>query len=68
MSPKIVDKERLQVREQELLDVALSIIEREGVAGLNMDRLAAQVPYSKGTIITISVVKRTFSSAFAVRA
>jgi len=50
MSPRVVDEERLQAREAELLDAALSIIEQEGVAGLNMDKLVARVPYSKGTI------------------
>ncbi len=50
MSPKIVDQQSLQAREKELLDSALSIIEKSGVAGFNMDKLAALVPYSKGTI------------------
>ncbi|MES9963532.1 MAG: TetR/AcrR family transcriptional regulator [Candidatus Sedimenticola sp. 20ELBAFRAG] len=50
MCPRIVDKESLASRELELLAAALSIIENRGVAGLNMDRLVAQVPYSKGTV------------------
>lgn len=50
MSPRIVDEESLQAREDELLESALSIIETDGVAGLNMDKLVARVPYSKGTI------------------
>ncbi len=50
MSPRILDEESLHARELELLDTALSIIEKEGVAGLNMDKLTSCVPYSKGTI------------------
>ncbi|MES9957989.1 MAG: TetR/AcrR family transcriptional regulator [Sedimenticola sp.] len=50
MCPRIVDKESLEARELELLAAALEVIESEGTAGLNMDKLVARVPYSKGTV------------------
>jgi len=37
-------------REQLILDMAQSIINEEGYSHLNMDRIAARVEYSKGTI------------------
>jgi len=50
MSPKILDKDSLLLREREMLDAALAIIEAEGTSGLTMDKLVARVPYSKGTV------------------
>ncbi|WP_233006764.1 TetR/AcrR family transcriptional regulator [Rheinheimera faecalis] len=37
-------------REQELLQIALQLVEAEGYANLTMDKLTAASPYSKGTI------------------
>ncbi len=50
MSPKILNKEDLKKREQELIETALEIIKTAGTAGLTMDKVVARVPYSKGTV------------------
>ena len=48
--PKIVTEEELLEREQSILDAACSIIENEGFAGLTMDKVVGQVPFSKGSV------------------
>ena len=50
MPPRYIDESELQAREQAILDQALAIISAHGLAALNMDKLIAQVPYSKGTV------------------
>ncbi len=50
MCPRIVTEEDRQNRDQELLDTALELIRRENVTSLSMDKLVANVPYSKGTV------------------
>jgi len=50
MSPKVIDEDALQAREQVLLDTALEMITEYGVAALTMDKLVSRVPYSKGTV------------------
>ncbi len=50
MCPRIVSPEDRQLRDQELLDTALELIRRESITSLSMDKLAANVPYSKGTV------------------
>ncbi len=50
MCPRIVtDEDRLQ-RDRELLDTALELIQQDNLTSLSMDKLAANVPYSKGTV------------------
>ncbi|WDE04305.1 TetR/AcrR family transcriptional regulator [Thalassomonas viridans] len=50
MAPKILDEHSLQAREQEIIDAALALIAREGVANVTMDKVVAKVSYSKGTV------------------
>ncbi|MGB0465927.1 MAG: TetR/AcrR family transcriptional regulator [Pontibacterium sp.] len=50
MSPRVIDDATRDAREQDLICTALNIISTEGVSGLTMDKLVAQVPYSKGTV------------------
>jgi AcrR family transcriptional regulator len=50
MSPRIVDSAALEAREEDILSTALQIIGKEGVAGLTIDRVVAQLPFSKGTV------------------
>lgn len=45
-----LDPEALEQREREILDYAIALIIRDGPAGMTMERLAAQVPFSKGTL------------------
>jgi AcrR family transcriptional regulator len=47
LSPK---KLEIQEREQKILSVARSIVVREGYQSLNMERIAGEVEYSRGTI------------------
>lgn len=48
--PKIVTQEELSQREQTVIDAACELIAETGFAGLNMDRVVARVPYSKGAV------------------
>lgn len=50
MSPRIIDDATREARETELLQTALSVIAKEGVSGLTIDKMVALVPYSKGTV------------------
>lgn len=50
MSPKIIDHQALEAREEEIMLTALSIMAEGGVAGLTIDKLVAKLPYSKGTV------------------
>ena len=43
-------QEEITARESELLGISRRLILKHGVQGLTMDRLAAETPYSKGTI------------------
>ena len=49
MSPRKIDSQTRQDREQELLDAAMKLISDQGVEGLTMDKRVGAVPYSKGT-------------------
>lgn len=50
MAPKILDEQSLLAREQEIIECALELIKLNGAENLTMDKLVAQVPYSKGTV------------------
>lgn len=50
MPPRYIAPETLQAREEEILDSALEIISSHGVVALTMDKLVANVSYSKGTV------------------
>lgn len=50
MTPRIIDDHAIQAREQHIIDTTISLIEKEGIENLTMDKVVAAVPYSKGTI------------------
>lgn len=50
MSPRIVNEENLQARELEIINAATLLMQSIGIENLTMDKLVAQVPYSKGTV------------------
>lgn len=48
--PRLLDETALKEREQEILSVAISLIQSLGIENLTMDKVVAQVPFSKGTV------------------
>jgi AcrR family transcriptional regulator len=50
MAPRYMDDASLRDREEEILDQALEIISKNGIVLLTMDKLVANVNYSKGTV------------------
>ncbi|MGB0732138.1 MAG: TetR/AcrR family transcriptional regulator [Pontibacterium sp.] len=50
MSPKVIDDATRDARERELLNTALDVISEIGVSNLTIEKVVAQVPYSKGTV------------------
>jgi AcrR family transcriptional regulator len=50
MSPRQINSQTRDQREEELLDAAMILIGAQGVEGLTMDKLVSAVPYSKGTV------------------
>lgn len=50
MSPKVLDEQALLTRENKILDCAVAYIQDEGVSAMTIDKLAQDLPYSKGTI------------------
>lgn len=50
MSPRILSENEFSLREKELIELARSMIEKEYLITLTIDRLVADSPYSKGTI------------------
>lgn len=50
MAPRLANPHQFAEREQHILDVALSIARDESLSAVTIDRIAARVPFSKGTI------------------
>ncbi|RDE19029.1 TetR/AcrR family transcriptional regulator [Motiliproteus coralliicola] len=50
MSPRALDQHSLKQRELEIIEAALRLLEQVDVSQLTMDKVVAQVPYSKGTV------------------
>lgn len=50
MAPRYMNEALLREREEEILDQALEIISKNGIVLLTMDKLVANVNYSKGTV------------------
>ena len=50
MSPRPLDKQSLLVRELQIMDAALDLVSKTDISLLTMDKVVAQVPYSKGTV------------------
>lgn len=55
-------------REQELLDIAVSILKNEGFAALSLEKLTAKSSYSKGTIYNHFSSKEDCLLALSIRA
>ena len=50
MTPRLLDGNALQAREQQIIDSAVNLIEMLGIENLTMDKVVANVPFSKGTV------------------
>lgn len=50
MSPKLIDEDTLRAREDVIMEAAQKLINKIGAASLTMDKVVAEVPYSKGTV------------------
>lgn len=50
MTPRILDENALQAREQQIINAAIRLIEEQGIENLTMDKVVTQVPFSKGTV------------------
>lgn len=50
MSPKLIDDQRLIIREQQIIDAGIGLIQQQGIENLTMDKVVAKVPFSKGTV------------------
>lgn len=48
--PRLLDEIALKEREQKILTVAITLIQRFGIENLTMDKVVAHVPFSKGTV------------------
>ncbi|MDX2370125.1 MAG: TetR/AcrR family transcriptional regulator [Colwellia sp.] len=48
--PRLLDESALKEREKKILTVAITLIQRLGIENLTMDKVVAQVPFSKGTV------------------
>lgn len=55
-------------REEELIDLAVAILNQEGFAGLSLEKLTAKSSYSKGTIYNHFSSKEDCLSALCIRA
>lgn len=50
MTPRLLDKDSLMAREQEIIDATITLIAQTGVENITMDKVISAVPYSKGTV------------------
>lgn len=48
--PRLLNEDALNEREKTILDVAINLVQRLGIENLTMDKVVAQVPFSKGTV------------------
>lgn len=64
LSPK---KQEMQRREEKILEIARPMVVHEGYHGLSMDKIAAEVEYSKGTIYNHFSCKEEIIIALAIQ-
>lgn len=50
MTPRMINEQSFKEREQKIIDAALELVEQLGIENLTMDKVVAQVPFSKGTV------------------
>ena len=48
--PKLLDEAALKERELLIINSAVLLIQTNGIENLTMDKVVAQVPFSKGTV------------------
>ncbi|WP_019029864.1 TetR/AcrR family transcriptional regulator [Colwellia piezophila] len=48
--PKLLDEAALKARELQIISSAVLLIQQNGIENLTMDKVVAQVPFSKGTV------------------
>lgn len=48
--PKVLDELALKKREQQIIDAGILLIQTNGIEKLTMDKVIAQLPFSKGTV------------------
>ncbi len=48
--PKLLDETALKERELQIINSAVLLIQKNGIENLTMDKVVAQVPFSKGTV------------------
>jgi AcrR family transcriptional regulator len=48
--PRLLDENALKERERQILNVALTLIRKSGIENITMDKVVAEVPFSKGTV------------------
>ncbi len=48
--PKLLDEAALKERELQIINSAVLLIQKNGIENLTMDKVVAQVPFSKGTV------------------
>ncbi len=48
--PRVLDEASLKEREQKIITEAIFLIQKYGIENLTMDKVVAQVPFSKGTV------------------
>jgi len=48
--PKLLDEAALKERELQIINSAVLLIQQNGIENLTMDKVVAQVPFSKGTV------------------
>jgi len=48
--PKLLDEAALKERELKIINSAVLLIQKNGIENLTMDKVVAQVPFSKGTV------------------
>lgn len=65
LSPKQAE---IQSRESRILDLALPLVARDGLAGLSMEAIAKQMAYAKGTIYNHFACKEEILLALAIKA
>jgi len=48
--PRLLDESALKEREKKIIEEAIFLIQKIGIENLTMDKVVAQVPFSKGTV------------------
>ena len=63
--PKLLDEHALKERELLIINTAVLLIQKNGIENLTMDKVVAQVPFSKGTVYKHFIGKEDLLSAIS---